>query len=105
MVAALERQFAPGKDINVFKAKLRNRVTGRGETLHAPLQDIKILIALTYPGVNGAVRDSLTLGQSILALNNQEMQWNVIDSDTRTAEESLWKYQKYEAFHNLSQWG
>ena len=57
---------------------------------------------MAYPGVDGSVRDSLTLDQFIFALNNQEMQWSVIDSDTKTAEEALLKCQKYEAFHNFS---
>ena len=41
MVAALERQFGPWNDVRVFKAKLQNRVRGKGETLSALLQDIK----------------------------------------------------------------
>ena len=55
--------------------------------------------------MDGATRDSLTLDQFVLALNHQEMQWNVIDSDIRTAEEALQKCQKYEAFHNITQGG
>ena len=105
MVAALERQFGPGDDVRLFKAKLRNRVRGKGESLPALLQDIKRLVSLAYPGVDGVTRDSLTLDQFVLALNNQEMQWNVIDSDVRTAEEALQKCQKYEAFHNVSPGG
>lgn len=105
MVAALERQFGPGDDVRLFKAKLRNRVRGKGESLPALLQDIKRLVSLAYPGVDGATRDSLTLDQFVLALNHQEMQWNVIDSDIRTAEEALQKCQKYEAFHNITQGG
>ena len=94
MVAALERQFGPGDDVRLFKAKLRNRVRGKGESLPALLQDIKRLVSFAYPGVDGVTRDFLTLDQFVLALNNQEMQWNVIDSDVRTAEEALQKYEK-----------
>ena len=36
-------------------------------------------MSLAYPAVDGSVRDSLTFDQVILALNNQEMQWNVIN--------------------------
>lgn len=105
MVAALDRQFGPGNDIRVFKTKLRSRVRGKGEQLPALLQDIKRLVSLAYPGADMNLRDNLTLDQFVLALNDPDMQWNVIDSDTKTAEEALWKCQKYEAFHNSTQGG
>ena len=69
----------------------QNYEIGSGEKvkLYQPFYRILKLVSVAYPGVDGSVRDSLTLDQFILALNNQEMQWSVIDSDTKTAEEAV----------------
>ena len=70
---ALRERFGTDDQSELFKAKLRNRVKNKEETLQELVHDVRRLVRLAYPKAPVRTQEDLTKGQFIEALGDSEI--------------------------------
>jgi hypothetical protein len=95
---ALRERFGTDDQSELFKAKLRNRVKNKEETLQELAHDIRRLVRLAYPKAPARTHDDLTKDQFIEALGDGEIRWSVFQARPKTITEALKVAMELEAF-------
>jgi hypothetical protein len=95
---ALRERFGTDDQSELFKAKLRNRVKSRDETLQELAHDVRRLVRLAYPKAAIRTHNDLTKDQFIEALGDSEVRWSVFQARPRNITEALRVAMELEAF-------
>jgi hypothetical protein len=95
---ALRERFGTDDQSELFKAKLRNRVKCKDETLQELAHDVRRLVRLAYPKAAIRTHDDLTKDQFIEALGDSEVRWSVFQARPKTITEALKVAMELEAF-------
>jgi hypothetical protein len=95
---ALRERFGTDDQSELFKAKLRNRVKSREETLQELAHDVRRLVRLAYPKAAIRTHNDLTKDQFIEALGDSEVRWSVFQARPRDLTEALKVAMELEAF-------
>ena len=89
MLLALTHRFGVEKQELWFRAQLRRRTRGAGETLPSLAQDIERLVYLSYPSAPQELRDSLSCDHFLDALQDVDLQIAVRQGHPSTMQEAL----------------
>jgi hypothetical protein len=95
---ALRERFGTDDQSELFKAKLRNRVKSKEETLQELAHDIRRLVRLAYPKAPVRTHEDLTKDQFIEALGDSEIRWSVFQARPKSITEALKVAMELEAF-------
>jgi hypothetical protein len=95
---ALRERFGTDDQSELFKAKLRNRVKTKEETLQELAHDVRRLVRLAYPKAPARTHDDLTKDQFIEALGDGEIRWSVFQARPKNITEALKVAMELEAF-------
>jgi hypothetical protein len=95
---ALRERFGTDDQSELFKAKLRNRVKTKEETLQELAHDIRRLVRLAYPKAPVRTHNDLTKDQFIEALGDSEIRWSVFQARPKSITEALKVAMELEAF-------
>jgi hypothetical protein len=95
---ALRERFGTDDQSELFKAKLRNRIKTKEETLQELAHDVRRLVRLAYPKAPVRTHDDLTKDQFIEALGDGEIRWSVFQARPKNITEALKVAMELEAF-------
>jgi hypothetical protein len=95
---ALRERFGTDDQSELFKAKLRNRVKSKDETLQELAHDVRRLVRLAYPKAPARTHNDLTKDQFIEALGDGEVRWSVFQARPKNITEALKVAMELEAF-------
>jgi hypothetical protein len=100
LVAALETRFGPGRQTQLYRAQLKNRIRKRNEPVIELAQEIKRLVRLAYPSASMALRDQLTRDSFLDSLNDSELEWAVFNGKPTSIDDAVQLSVEYEAFQD-----
>jgi hypothetical protein len=95
---ALRERFGTDDQSELFKAKLRNRIKTKEETLQELAHDVRRLVRLAYPKAPVRTHEDLTKDQFIEALGDGEIRWSVFQARPKNITEALKVAMELEAF-------
>lgn len=98
LTSALAARFEPVQQSELYRAKIKSRIRRKGEPIVELAQDIRKLIRLAYPSANADVREQLSKDCFIDALNDNDLEWAVLQGKPRSVEDALKLALEYEAF-------
>ncbi|CAG2187306.1 unnamed protein product [Mytilus edulis] len=99
LMQTLNKRFSPPNQSEKYMTQIDARIRRRGESLPELAQDIKRLVRLANPTAPLDVQDNLAYRAFRNALNDQELEWAIVQTSTDTIDEALHLALKYEAYH------
>lgn len=102
VVSVLERRYGNKHQAEVFRARFRARVRGRGETLQQLAQDLEYLVRKAYPRASEETAVLLLRDQFIDALEDAQLQIYVKQAHVADLQEALVRALEFESFVNTS---
>ncbi|VDI23685.1 Hypothetical predicted protein [Mytilus galloprovincialis] len=99
LMQTLNKRFSPPNQSEMYMTQIDARIRRRGESLPELAQDIKRLVRLANPTAPLDVQDNLAYRAFRNALNDQELEWAIVQTSTDTIDEALHLALKYEAYH------
>lgn len=98
VVEGLQRRFGQQHQAEVYRARLKGRVRGRGEPLPALAQDMESLVRRAYPMAPEDMVAVLSCDHFIHALQQQQLQIYVKQAHPRDLREALARAMELESF-------
>lgn len=102
VVGVLERRYGHQYQAEVYRARFRARVRGRGETLQQLAQDLEHLMRKAYPRASEETATLLMRDQFIDALEDAQSQIYVKQAHVANLQEALARALEFESFVKTS---
>ena len=100
-MSALSARFEPVHQSELYRAKIKSRIRQRGKSIPELAQDIRKLVWLAYSSAPAEVREQLSKNCFIDSMNSAYLEWSILQSKPKTADDAIKLALKYEAF----KWG
>ena len=94
----LRVRFGEGNQAERFRAELRGRRRGQGESLQNLYTDICRLMALAYPGPTSTLSDIVGRDAFLDALNNNKLRIRILETEPATLSDALRTAMRLEAY-------
>ena len=98
VVEGLQRKFGQQYQAEVYRARLKGRLRGRGEPLPELAQDVESLVRRAYPTAPEDMVDVLASDYFVHALQQQQLQIYVRQAHPRDLREALARAMGFESF-------
>ena len=98
LTSALAARFEPVQQSELHRATLKTRLQRENETLPELAQDVNRLVRLAYPSASVEIREKLAKDYFIDALNDHELEWNVLRGKPESVDNALKLALEYESF-------
>ena len=98
LVDALERRYGHQHQSEAYRARFRNRVRARDETLQQLAQDLEHLVRKAYPGAPEGTTSLLLRDQFVDALQDQQLQIYVLQAHVEDMQQALARALEFESF-------
>ena len=102
LVMTLERRFGTANQDQLFRAQLRSRIRGAGESLATLAQDVERLAHCAYPRAPEGFRATIVCDQFIDALQDVDMQVAVRQGRPESIQQALASALEYESIRRAA---
>ena len=101
LIALLRSRFGSDNQSERFRAELASRRRKKGESLQSVYNDIRRLLALSFPGEKGSLLEILGRDYFLAALNDPQLRVRVLDQAPVTLDQTLTICSRMEAYSQL----
>ncbi|KAK3882385.1 hypothetical protein Pcinc_013251 [Petrolisthes cinctipes] len=98
VLEAMQRKFGQHQQAEVYRARLKNRMRGRGESLPHLAQDLEALVRRAYPVAPEEMVTVLARDYFVDALQDQQLQIYVMQAHPSDVQMALAKALEFESF-------
>ncbi|KAK4309251.1 hypothetical protein Pmani_019103 [Petrolisthes manimaculis] len=98
VLEAMQRKFGQHQQAEVYRARLKNRMRGRGESLPHLAQDLEALVRRAYPVAPEEMVTVLARDHFVDALQDQQLQIYVMQAHPSDVQMALAKALEFESF-------
>ena len=103
VVKLLRNRHGNVNQMERYRIELRNRKRKPGETLQSVYQDIRKLLALSYPGQGGELIELMGRDAFIQAITDQSLRTRIMDQQPKSLDDALAGASRMEVYTNSPQ--